>query len=379
MSGLSRVDNSALARWWWSVDLASLTLILMIATVGFVLLMAAGPAAAARLGIADSFHFPMRQLAFLAPALALMLGVSMMSKLQARRTGAVVLILSVAALAAALAFSPEVNGAKRWINLGAIGFQPSEFVKPGFIVVAAWMLAEGARNPRFPGLAIAAGLYAALLVLLAMQPDYGQAALLTAVFFTMFFIVGWNWKWIAAIGAAGACAFLGGYIYSPHMAARIESFLNPDAAESYQVNKALEAIHHGGLIGRGAEGAIVKMQLPDSHTDFIFAVAGEEYGFFVCLAVLALFVLLVLRLLFNAARLKSVFGQCAVSGLAVVIGLQSFINMAVSLRTLPAKGMTLPFISYGGSSLIATGLTFGLLLALMRTEGPVRRRREIMP
>ncbi len=378
MKAPSRIDRSAFARWWWTVDHVSLAIIAAIATIGVVVLMAAGPGASARLGISDSFYFPLRQFLFLAPAAAVMLGVSFLLPLQARRLGTLLFAVALIAMVAALLFAPELNGAKRWFTIGAFGFQPSELAKPGFIVVAAWMLAEGARSPRFPGAAIAAGLYVAFLLLLILQPDYGQAALVTAVWMIMFFAVGWNMLWIGAIAACGGAALAFGYAFSPHLASRFEAFFDPEGAETYQVDKAGEAFAEGGLFGRASEGARVKLQLPDAHTDFIFAVAGEEGGFILAFVILALFAALVVRLLMKAAALKSAFAQCAVSGLAAAIGLQSLVNMGVALRALPAKGMTLPFISYGGSSLIATGLTFGFILALCRPHG-TRRRREIMP
>ncbi|MEE2693067.1 MAG: putative peptidoglycan glycosyltransferase FtsW [Pseudomonadota bacterium] len=379
MRGMSRLDNSPLARWWWSVDHVGLLLVGLTATIGVVLLLAAGPAAAARLGISGSFYFPLRQLLFLGPAFAVMIGVSMLTPLEARRLGVILFAVSFLLIAFALLFAPEINGAKRWLSFGGFLLQPSEFAKPGFIVTAAWMLAEGSRNPRFPGVAIAFSLYAMLMLMLIRQPDYGQAMLLTAVWMAMFFIVGWSWRLIIALGVFGVGAIVGGYFFSPHLAKRIDAFIAPGDTESYQVDKALEAIAHGGWLGRGSEGATVKYQLPDAHTDFIFAVAGEEYGFVLCAAILVLFAALVLRIYMRAAGLKSLFAQTAVSGLAALIGLQSFINMGVNLRALPAKGMTLPFISYGGSSLIATGLTLGLVFALTRACGPASRRKEIMP
>jgi cell division protein FtsW len=379
MKAPSRNDRSPIGRWFWSVDRAALAIISAIVIVGFVVLMAAGPATAQRLGIADSFHFPTRQLMFLLPALGILIGVSFLTPLEARRLGAVVFIAALILLAATLILAPEVNGARRWIGMPGLGLQPSELAKPGFIIVAAWMLAEGARNPKFPGAAIAAGLYGLLTLLLVLQPDYGQASLVAAVWMTMFFIVGWNWKWIAALGGAAFVALLGGYFFSPHLARRIDGFLNPGAVEDYQTAKSLEAIAHGGVFGRGGEGASVKMQLPDAHADYIFAVAGEEGGFVLAFAILALFAALTVRLFVKATSLKSLFAQCAVGGLAASIGLQSFINMGVALRALPAKGMTLPFVSYGGSSLLATGLTLGLVMALTRAPAPARRRREFMP
>ncbi|MEX0644419.1 MAG: FtsW/RodA/SpoVE family cell cycle protein [Parvularculaceae bacterium] len=379
MKALSRIDTSLLARWWWSVDRVTLALVALIVTSGFVVLMAAGPAAAARLRIADSFHFPIRQLLFLGPALGLMLAVSLSSPLQARRLGAVVFAAALVLMLLALFIAPEVNGAKRWISIGAFNLQPSEFAKPGFAVIAAWMLAEGARHPRFPGAFISGGFFLAVASLLVLQPDYGQAALLAAVWMVMFFVVGCNWAWIAALFALGSATFAGGYFFSPHFARRIDGFLNPQSAETYQVDKALEAIANGGLIGRGGEGATVKMQLPDAHTDFIFAVAGEEGGFILAFVILALFAALVARILIKAAGLRSVFAQASVAGLGAMIGLQSLINIAVNLRALPAKGMTLPFVSYGGSSLLATGLALGLILALTRAPAGAARRKEIMP
>jgi cell division protein FtsW len=376
---LSRIDTSLLARWWWSVDRVTVALVALIVTTGFVVLIAAGPGADSRLRIADSFHFPVRQLVFLGPALGLMLAVSLLSPLQARRVGAIVFGAALALMLLALFVAPEVNGARRWFSLGSFNLQPSEFAKPGFVVIAAWMLAEGARSPRFPGAVIAGGLFAALAGLLVLQPDYGQAALVAAVWMLMFFVVGWNLAWIAALGAAAGGVLTAGYFFSPHLAKRLDGFLNPQSAETYQVDKALEAIANGGFIGRGGEGANVKMQLPDAHTDFIFAVAGEEGGFLLAFIILALFAALAARILVKASGLKSIFAQTAVAGLGAMIGLQSFINIAVNLRALPAKGMTLPFVSYGGSSLLATGLTLGLILAFTRTPVGAARRKEIMP
>jgi cell division protein FtsW len=379
MKAPSRNDASPLARWFWSVDRVALALVAAILVIGLVILTAAGPAAAQRLKIDAEFHFPLRQLLFLGPALVLMIGVSLLSPLSARRLGVVALVISLILLVALL-FAPEINGSRRWFSIGAFGLQPSEFAKPGFAVAAAWMLAEGARDRSFPGAAIAAGLYAALMTLMIAQPDYGQAALLTAVWMTMFFVIGWNLLGVALIGLGGVGALIAGYFYSPHMARRIDAFLNPEASDAaYQSQKALEAFAHGGAFGRGGEGASVKMQLPDAHTDYIFAVAGEEGGFLLALVVLALFAALTVRLLLSALRQKSLFAQCAVAGLAAQIGMQSLVNMGVALRALPAKGMTLPFVSYGGSSLLAAGLTLGLALALTRTPQMARRRREFMP
>jgi cell division protein FtsW len=371
--------SAPVERWWRSVDHGALALIALIATLGIVILMAAGPAASARLNIDREFYFPIRQILFLAPALALAVAASSLSPLHARRLGAVVFLVALVSMAAALLFAPEVNGARRWFYLGGISFQPSEFAKPGFIVTAAWMLAEGARNARFPGIAAACGLYLVFAALLALQPDYGQAILATAAFATACFVAGASLRLFAALTAvaAGGAAFA--VMFSPHFAARIEAFFDPAAQENYQARKAVEAIADGGLLGRIGEGAEVKLSLPDAHTDYIFAVAAEEGGFVLALSLIGLFAALVVMCLLRAAKARSLFAQCAASGLAALIGLQSFINIAVALRAVPAKGMTLPLVSYGGSSLLATGLTLGLMLALTRSGASAMSRREIMP
>lgn len=379
MKGLSRIDDSPFARWWWSVDHASLGIVLGLMMIGVVLLFAAGPGAATRLGIDDSFHFPMRQIFFTAPALAVIVIFSALTPLQARRVGAVLFALMLVALVAALAFAPEINGAKRWFALGPLSFQPSEFLKPGFVMVIAWMLAEGGRNPQFPGAAIACGLFIACAGLLALQPDYGQAGLLTMVFMAMYFVSGGGLLLLTVAAAAAFGLFAAGYVFSPHLAARLDGFLNPGNGETYQVDKALEAIANGGLIGRADSARPVKFSLPDAQTDFIFAVAAEEYGMLFCAIIIALFAALVVRAFVKAGALKSVFAQTAVAGLATLIGLQGLINIGVNLRALPAKGMTLPFISYGGSSLIAAALTVGLILALTRRQSLAGRRKDVMP
>ena len=385
MKSPTRLDTSGLADWWWTVDRITLALVAAIMAIGMVLVLAAGPGAAARLGIDASFHFPLRQAAFLLPATAVLLGVSALKPLQARRLGVLVFAGSLAALFVVLLAAPEINGARRWFSVGSFAVQPSELLKPGFVVAAAWMLAEARRNSAFPGAAIAMGLYAASIAGLVLQPDYGQAALLTAVWMIMFFIAGWSVAWLVGLSAAGLGVIGLGYAFSAHLAKRIDGFVNTDCTvkadfeANYQVCKAAQAIAHGGVSGRGSELATVKFSLPDAHADFIFAVAGEQYGFALCLLIVALFAAFVARVFLQALSLKSVFAQCAACGLAALIGLQAFINISVSLRALPAKGMTLPFISYGGSSLIASALSVGLILALTRRRAPATRRREIMP
>jgi cell division protein FtsW len=293
--------------------------------------------------------------------------------------GTAVFALSLLLVFVVLVAAPPVNGAHRWLPLGSFGLQPSEFLKPGFVVVAAWMLAEGTKNRQFPGALIAMALYLVSAAMLILQPDYGQALLLTSVWAAMFFIAGWSIYWLIGLGFIGGATIAAGYFYSPHLAKRIDGFINPEAGDNYQVDKSVEALANGGIAGRAPDAANVKLSLPDAHTDFIFAVAGEERGFLFCLFIMALFLAFVIRTFLKAMNLKSVFAQTAVCGLGAMIGLQAFINMGVAMRALPAKGMTLPFISNGGSSLIAMGLAVGLILALTRVQGTARSRRELMP
>lgn len=378
MRMIARTDDSLFGRWWWSVDRPMLALLAPIIIIGIAALTAAGPAAADRLRIANDFHFPLRQAVFLGPAIIMMVAVSLLTPLQARRAGVILFAGAIVMLMLTLLLAGEVNGAKRWLDLGVMSLQPSEFAKPGFVIAAAWMMAEGSRDKTFPGGLISLGLYFLFSGLLLAQPDVGQWILVTGVWALMFFIAGWSWTWMAALGGFGMFALGGAYMASDHVARRIDGFLNPETAETYQVDRALETIANGGIIGRG-DAASVKGYLPDAHTDFIFAAATEDFGLVLGLVIIALFATFVVRALIVAARQKSVFSQIAVSGLAAMIGFQAIINIGVNLRALPAKGMTLPFISYGGSSLLATGIGVGLLIALTRTHQFARRRKELMP
>ena len=378
MKRLSRLDNSPFAQLWWSIDRPSLAILSLIIVIGAIVLMAAGPTAAARFSNVSEFHFPMRQMMFMVPTVLLMVSIAFLTPLQARRLGVFIFAGALAVMVLVLLFASEVNGAHRWLYFGSFSLQPSEFAKPGFVIAAAWMLAEGARDPKFPGGAVAIGLYAVFAGLLLMQPDFGQWALVTAVWAVMFFVAGWSWLWIALLGVVGIGALTAGYYLSAHVAARVDGFFKPGANETFQVDRAGETIANGGWFGRGDASAL-KGALPDAHTDFIFAVAGEEFGFILTVLIVLLFAAFTVRVMSVAAGLKSIFAQCAATGLAALIGFQALINIGVSLRALPAKGMTLPFISYGGSSLLATGLTGGLIFALTRTHQGVFRRKDIMP
>jgi cell division protein FtsW len=366
MIGFSRTDTSIVGRWWWTVDRWTLAVLAVIIGVGAILLLAASPAVATRIGIDDSFHFVKRQLFLLLPALAIMLAISMMSPIQVRRLAVFGFIASIGMLLLVLAAGAEIKGARRWINLAGLSLQPSEFAKPCFAVLAAWMFAEQKNGRGFPGNIFAIGLYGVLVALLLAQPDLGQAVVVSAIFFGQFFLAGLPMALVVGMAALGAFGLVGAYFTFSHVASRIDRFLDPASGDSYQVDRAMEAFARGGLWGRGPGEGTVKGSIPDSHADFIFAVAGEEFGLIACLLVVSLFAFVVLRGLARMTQESNLFVLLAGAGLLIQFGLQALINMGSTLHLIPTKGMTLPFVSYGGSSLIALALGMGMLLALTR-------------
>ena len=361
----SRTDTSTLGRWWWTVDRWSIAALLLLIGVGILLTMAASPAVAERIHV-DSFHFVRRQFIFLAPAVGVMLGVSLLAPRQVRRMAVLGLLAAYAMLALVLVVGPEVKGATRWLSLAGISIQPSEFAKPCFAVVAAWMFAEARLNPGFPGKAVAGGLYVLLAGLLLAEPDVGQTIIVSATWAAEFFLAGLPLLLVAGLGVMGIFGALGAYLVFPHVQMRVARFLDPQSGDAYQVMTALNAFRHGGVFGVGPGEGRVKLVLPDAHTDFILAVGGEEFGVLLCLAVVALFAFVVLRGLSRLMREDNLFVVLAAAGLFVQFGLQAMINMASTLRLMPTKGMTLPFISYGGSSMLALALGMGMALALTR-------------
>ena len=366
MISVPRNDTSVVGRWWWTVDRWSLGAVLLIMAVGVMLTMAASPPAAERIG-ADSFHFVRRQLLFLPIALGIMLAISLAPPRMVRRLALVVFAIGLVALAATMVVGTEIKGARRWISLPGFGtLQPSEFVKPSLAVISAWLFAQKKLNPRFPGFLLATLLFAAVLGMLLVQPDLGMSVVVTVVWAAQFFLAGLP-LWLAVVGTGMAgVGLVGAYLSFSHVQSRIERFMNPDAGENYQVNTALEALMNGGLFGRGPGEGTVKAQLPDAHTDFVMAVAGEEFGLIACLIVLLLFAFVTLRSMSRIMNETSLFIMLAAAGLVIQFGLQAFINMASTVQLMPAKGMTLPFISYGGSSAVAMAVAVGMMLALTR-------------
>lgn len=343
----SRVDTSPVANWWWTVDRWFLAAFLSLMGLGIVLSFAASPAVAERIGL-DSFHFATRQIIFTIPALAVMLVVSFLDARQIRRVSIVMLVVMLLLMVAVLYIGVEVKGARRWVSFAGLSIQPSEFLKPAFVVICAWLFAEHARQPDIPGNLFAMILLGVVLSLLIAQPDLGQTMLVAGTWGAMFFMAGMSWFWIVALGGAAFGGAFAAYTIFPHVAGRIDRFLTGEG-DTFQVDMGREALIHGGWWGVGPGEGTVKRVIPDSHADFVFSVAGEEFGIVLCFLIMIVFASIVLRGLSIALKERDDFTRYAVAGLVIVFGFQAIINMAVNLQLMPAKGMTLPFISYGGS------------------------------
>jgi cell division protein FtsW len=362
---ITRADRSVLSDWWFTVDRLMFFALLLLMATGLMLSLAASPPIAERFDL-EPFYFVRRHAMLLLPALVIMFAVSTLTPKQIRRTALIVFVVGIALMILILILGPEIKGAKRWLQLGPFSLQPSEFVKPAFIVLTAWLFNESQKRKDVPGLELAILLYGIFALLLVLQPDFGQTLLVTLVWGTLFYMAGINLFWIMALGVAGIAGLVTAYFLVPHVASRIDRFLDPASGDTYQADRSIDSFLHGGWFGRGPGEGTVKDVLPDSHTDFIFAVAAEEYGLIACLFLLALFAFIVLRGLSKASQESDGFIRHAVAGLMMLFGLQTLINMSVNVGLLPAKGMTLPFISYGGSSLLAMALTMGFALGLTR-------------
>jgi cell division protein FtsW len=372
---ISRAERTRFANWWWTVDRPMLAAIAVLMMTGIVLSLAASPAVATRIGL-DAFYFVNRHALYLAPACLVMIAVSFLNHRQLRRLSLAVFIVCLAMTAATLVYGAEVKGARRWIVLAGINIQPSEFVKPAFVILISWLFAESTRKSDVPANTIALGLLLSVVAILVLQPDFGQTMLIALVWGALFFMAGMRMIWMAGLAGTAAVGLAGAYFMVPHVRARISRFMDPSSGDTYQVSNAIESFVRGGWFGRGPGEGTVKRILPDSHADFVFAVAAEEFGIVLCLALVALFAFVVIRALQHAFRDEDPFTRFATAGLAILFGTQSAINMAVNLHLIPAKGMTLPFISYGGSSMISLAYGMGMLLALTR-ERP--RAAMMMP
>lgn len=369
----SRADTSVLGRWWWTVDRWTLSALLALVAFGYVMMLAASPAVAERIGASSRHMFFVKQVAYLMMATALMVAVSLLSPRGVRRFALVGFVGALVLTAATLAVGVEIKGARRWLPIPGFSLQPSEFLKPFFAVVAAWLIAEGKMpGSRVWGASIAVGLFLVVAAILKGQPDIGMLLVVAAVFFAQFFVAGMNLLIVGAVGGLGVLGALGAYMIFPHVQSRVHRFLDPSSGDSYQVSVALEAFANGGLMGRGPGEGRVKNVLPDAHADFVFAVAAEEYGMVVCLVIIALFAFVVVRGLMRLLGESDLFVMLAGTGLLTQFGLQAFVNMGSTLHLIPTKGMTLPFVSYGGSSVLAIAIGMGMLLALTRRRTGAR-------
>lgn len=383
----SRNDQSPLAKWFWTVDRGLLAAALTLMGLGVALSFASSPAAIlADQSISDPFHYSWRMMVWASGGLVLMLTTSLLSPRGVRRIAVLGLLGAIVVMAALPFIGNEVKGAARWINLGPFSLQPSEFAKPSLIVFAAWMFSEAQKGQGVPGVSIAFGAWALTVGLLLIQPDIGQTLLITTTFMAVFFMAGVPLKWVAALGAAGAAGVVGLYFAFSHMRDRLSRFFSPETTDTHQIDRASEAIRAGGLVGRGVGEGVMKRHVPDLHTDFIYSVGAEEFGLVLSLAMIGLYAFIVLRGMRKAMKLNDSFEQTAAAGLFMLVGLQACINVAVNLNLIPTKGMTLPFISYGGSSMMAMGLTMGFALALTRRRpgayepgASLADRRRILP
>jgi cell division protein FtsW len=362
----ARSDRSPIGVWWWTVDRWMLGVVAMLIGIGVVIAFAASPAAAARMNIGDPFHFAVRQCVFAAISVMILISVSMFDVRSIRRSAVLIWLAAVLIMVALPFLGHNAKGATRWIEVGGFTLQPSEFMKPALIVLIAWMFSEGQKGEGVPGVSIAFILYAIPVALLLMQPDVGQTALITVTFGAAFWMAGVPLSWVMMLGGMAVAGLGSTYFLFPHVAARVDKFISPDKADTHQVDAARIAQAAGGVFGRGPGEGVLKRSIPDAHTDFALSVGAEEFGLIFLILVIALFTFVVIRGLYRAMKLNDPFEQVAAAGLFVLVGLQAFINIAVNLDMIPTKGMTLPFISYGGSSMLAMGLTLGMALALTR-------------
>ena len=362
---VSRTVRTPFGEWWWTVDRAILAALIGLMLGGIILSLAASPPVAARLQV-EPFYFVHRHMMYLAPALAVMLATSFLSPRYIRRIALLVFAVSFLMVLLTPFIGAEVKGARRWIVLMGVNIQPSEFLKPAFVILIAWLFAESAKKPEMPANTFALLMLGATVTALVRQPDFGQTMLIALVWGALFFMAGMRVIWVIGLAGTAAAGLAGAYFTVPYVMRRIQRFLDPASGDTFQIDTAIDAFRHGGWFGRGPGEGTFKRYLPDAHADFVFAVAAEEFGIVLCLILLALFCFIVVRALTRAMRSDDPFARFGAAGLAILFGAQSAINMAVNLSLIPAKGMTLPFISYGGSSIISIAYGMGMLLALTR-------------
>ena len=369
MLSLARTNTSMIEQWWWTVDRWALAALMVLILLGVLLIMAASPAVANQHHW-SSFHFIKKHIIFLIPTLVILISISLLSLQDIKRFAFVGFGVGMVGLMLTPYMGLEIKGACRWLEVGGISFQPSEFIKPTFAVVCAWMFSKQQNQPSFPGNWISIALYLFVITFLLLQPDLGMTVLITIMWFSQFLLAGLPLFWIFSAMGCGLGGLVAAYFLFPYVARRVDHFLSPHGGDKfgdgYQVVQSLEAFLNGGFIGQGPGEGTVKKHLPDAHADFIFAVAGEEFGMILCLFLVCIFAFIVIRSLIRLFNENNMFVVLATTGLIVQFGLQAIINMASTLNLIPTKGMTLPFISYGGSSMMALAIGMGMVLGLTR-------------
>jgi cell division protein FtsW len=371
-----RSDRSAIGRWFWEIDRVLLLLVAILIAIGLVAVAAASPAAAERYSGGNvrfpPLHYFTRQLMWIAISVPVMIFISMLPRDRLKRLCLAAAAACLAAMVIVPIVGPEVNGARRWLSLGFTQVQPSEFLKPAFIVTLAWLLSLKEKDKGLPVMLMSGGFTAVVAVLLMLQPDFGSTIIFGTVWIAMIALAGANLRLLAGIGLGGMVLIVFAYFFYDVAQVRIDGFLFGEG-DNFQVENALRTLTAGGLLGMGPGGGTRKFNLPEPHTDYIFSVIGEEFGLIACMAIAAIYCAIVVRVLVKLLDEDEPFAILAAAGLACQFGLQALINMAVNVQLAPSKGMTLPFISYGGSSMLALSVSMGLLLAFTRRNPYLKR------
>jgi cell division protein FtsW len=367
-SFFSRTDQSVIARWWWTVDRGMLICLMILMVLGVALVTSASPSVANRIGT-DHAHFITRHIIFVIPSFFIMLGVSLLGHQWIRRVGTILFVTTILLMMLVPFIGPDIKGAQRWINIMGFSLQPSEFVKPAFAIVSAWLISHQKNNPAFRGNIFCALIYALVVFLLMSQPDFGMTTVLTLMFASQIIMAGLPLRYMFGMALLAVVGVICVYYSFDHVRIRMDKFLNPNGtADTYQVDKSLEAFANGGFFGTGPGQGTVKNTIPDVHADFIFAVSGEELGLLATLGLVGIYAFILMRGFGRLMESQDMFVVLAAGGILSMFGLQAFVHMGSSLHLLPTKGMTLPFISYGGSSILAMGFGMGVVLGLTRHE-----------
>lgn len=378
MISLDRTNKSFIGQWWWTIDRYFLICIFLMLALGAVLIMASSPSVATRIGY-ESFYFIDRQMVFIVMAMVIIFSISLLSPVTIRRFSVIGFAGCYLLLIAVLFFGTEAKGAKRWIGIGGFSLQPSEFIKTFFVVTTAWILSRNYEKTILLKFRIPLLLYVMVVFMLILEPDFGMTVGLSLVFGGQLFIAGLSFLWILIGLIMAVAGGVGAYFLLPHVTQRVNNFLDPASGDNYQISKSLQAFSSGGIYGRGPGEGIVKHSLPDAHTDFIFAVAGEELGMITCIAIILLFAFIVVRGFLRLAKEEDIFIIYAVAGLLMQFGLQAIINISSTMNLIPTKGMTLPLISYGGSSMLSVAVSLGIILALTRRRYGFKNRPKLLP